>query len=324
MRPPPTLGVIGATPRPLPGPLFRATRLQDFERHAGALADAPYLAGHAAAAAFMGGVGRVALAPVPGFDDPVAIAAAATALLEDGATCLVAPGLTGLSGQRALVAAFEAWRDGDDAPDHASGVSLWLDAPATDAAGIAAHRDALSGDRSAVWVVAPSVRALAPGRARADRVPASAVVGALAMGTTGALGALVSLEERAPTEALGTLAGAGGIGLLVPRGPRRLVGLDATPPRVSAAAPDHGGDDDDQPDPIARAIHALTADIVAGVLADDANGPALEREARRVLRRFAASGAITAFAVRYEEGQLLVWYRTPQRVREVRVVTERL
>ena len=323
MTPPPTLGVIGATPRPLQGPVFRATRLRDFERHAGALADAPYLAGHAAAAAFMGGVGRVALAPVAGFDDPAAVGAAATALLDGGATCLVAPGLTELAGQRALVAAFEAWRDAEDAPDHASDVTLWLDAPATDAAGIIAHRDALGGDRGAVWVVAPSARAVAPGRARPDRVPASAVVGALAMGTTGALGALVSLEDRLPDEAAAALATAGGIGVLVPRGPRRLVGLDATPPRVTAAGSTEA-DADADPDPVARAIRALTARIVDGVPADDAHGPALEREARRVLRRFAATGAINAFAVRYEEGQLLVWYRTPQRVREVKLVAERL
>jgi|GEM_PF-3284027 len=321
MNPPPTLGILGAPLRPLAGTVFRASRLSDFERHAGALADAPSAVGHAAAAAFMGGVARVALAPVEGFGDATAVTSAARALLDGGATCLVAPGLGDLTVQRALVETFERWRDGEDAPEHARDVTLWLDPPGRVVTDVLERRDALGGDRRAIWLVTPAVRALGPGRSRPDRVPPSAVVAPLAMGTAPALGALVSLEDDYTSADRTALGDAGGIGVLVPRGPRRLVGLAASPPRVPEV-PSSPTAEGGPSDPIERAIHEATARITEGVIATDAVAPRLEREARAALRAFAAAGAISAFAVRYEEGQLLVWYRTPTRVREVKVVTQ--
>ena len=141
-----------------------------------------------------------------------------------------------------------------------------------------------------------------------------------ALGSAAALGALVALEHGYGPEDATALASAGGIALLVPRGPRRLVGLQAEVPRVAPPAADPHAE---EVDPIARAIQTATEALLVDAPPDAPPGPALEREARRVLRDFGASGAITAFAVRFEEGQLLVWYRTPQRVREVRVVSQR-
>ena len=295
------------------------SRLADLERHAGPLADGSYLVGHAAAAAFMGGVDRAVVATVPGFDDLEALAAAAIAALDGGATALVAPGLSDLAGQRALAAAFDAWREAPDAPDHAGLTTLWLDAPSgADADAALAHRDALGGDRRALWVVTPWARALAPGRPRADLVPGSAVVGALALRSAPALGALVSLERRYTAPEIDALAEAGGVAVLVPVGPRQLVGLRAAAPSVPHPASDEIAELTS--DPIERAVRSATAVVLADPPRGDALGLALERAARPALRRRTASGHITACAGHCEEGVPSVRYRTPTRVAEVRVV----
>ncbi len=322
MESPRLLGVLGLPPRPA-AHTVRVRKLADFER----LVAPPgpggaFPAGHAVAHGVMVGQQPVAFRACAADTAAAWVAALAALLSDDTVACVVAPGATALDTQRALAAAFEGWRGAR------SDVALWLDPPDDDPAAAVARRQALGPPSRGVRLALPSVRSITPGLGRASRLPASCVVGPLALGLARHLPGLHEVERRYGPRELAALREAG-CGALVARGPRRLVSLAFPPPLPRPASTTPLGAAP-AADPIERAVREATEHLIEGRRDGPALWRALEREATRIMEGLVARGVVSAYAARSDAETweaagghpcVEVVYRTPRRVRQVKILT---
>ncbi|MGM0576202.1 MAG: hypothetical protein ACQEXJ_10780 [Myxococcota bacterium] len=312
-----SLGIVGAAPRSVRGPV-RATSFRVFQRLVGELEAAPYLAGHAACHALMNGVERVLFAGVGDPDDAEDVDSAVRRLLAtDEVTCLVAPDVTEPAVLRRVV---ETWATADVDPG-----CLWLDAPeGATPEEVVEWRADLGGDPERVRVATPWIPTHSPGTRAVETLPPSCLVPALHLGSATTLRGVHDAPGPPPTDDVERLRDAG-CGLLVPRGRRREVALAFPPPLPTDRAPTP------PPDPVAEAVREATRDLALTA----PNGPALwsslERSARGALERLRRRGVLSTFHVRCDqethEGHpdapvLEVRVRYPRRVHEIVIRVE--
>jgi hypothetical protein len=250
----------------------------------------------------MNGVSRVAWAGVRAPADPDAWGPAVTRLLDAFEPAVVAaPGLIEPAAARALGLAFLARvaRLGDREPP-----TLWLDAPdRRDAAGVLAHAEAVGADGERVRVAVPWVPTLTPGRRQYERLPATCLLGPLALGTARELKGVSEPESPFSLDDLARLEAAG-VGVLAPAGPRRLVGA-AFPLERPKAPPLPGAPVPPDFDEAAARLEVELDELAVRLQHQGLQGPSLQkalvREAASLLGGLKARGEIAGFAVRCDE-----------------------